>query len=319
MPEELPGVPPKAVIPSAVSGLRDRLSASGIGILGFGEPDFPPALAAIPDPPLVLYYRGRLDSLPETAVAIVGARRSSRAGREIARVLAADLANAGIVVVSGLALGVDAAAHDGALKGGGVTIAVLGSGPDRIQPLANIPLAERILEGGGLIVSEYRPGTEGAPYRFPERNRLIAGLSRGVVVVEASERSGSLITARLAAEQGREVMAVPGAPDYVNSAGANRLLKNGAALVESAEDVLLAIGAELDGVRRLLAGRPEPGLTPEQQVLVDLLDGRAQGLDELSLTAGLPLEDCAVLLTELELSGIVQRLAGGYIRRPFDI
>ena len=297
---------------------RSALVAQGVGALTTGEAGFPEMLAGIPDPPLLLYYRGALDCLAGTAIAIVGARRASGAGQAFSRSLAAELADAGVVIVSGLALGVDAAAHLGALEAGGRTIAVLGSGPDQLTPLANARLGERILSEGGLILSEYPPGTPAAPFRFPERNRLISGLSRGVVVGEANARSGSLITARLALEQGREVMAVPGIPGYLNSAGSNRLLKSGAALIERAEDVLHTIG--VDGG----PGRPVPelqapsGLSPHQRVLLDLLDGRAQSLEVLAVTCGLREQDCAVTLTELELAGFVQRVGGGYIRRPFE-
>ncbi len=297
---------------------RKVLAAADVGAIAIGEPDFPELLAGIPDPPLLLYYRGALDCLAGIGVAIVGARRASGAGQAFAGALAADLAAAGVVIVSGLALGVDAAAHRGALEAGGRTVAVLGSGPEQPTPLANARLGEQIIAAGGLVLSEYPPGTPAAPYRFPERNRLISGLSRGVLVVEANERSGSLITARLAAEQGREVMAVPGVPGYLNSAGSNRLLKSGAALVERAEDVLHAIGAE-GGPGRPLRQTPDgSALSLEQQKLLDLLDGRAQSLDALAAAAGLAVPGCAVALTELELGGFVQRLSGGYIRRPSE-
>lgn len=296
-----------------------RHEAAGVTLLCPRHGEFPERLAAITDAPLLLHCRGDLAALKRPAIAIVGARRASRTGRETAERLAAELARAGAAVVSGLALGVDAAAHRGALAAGGVTIAVLGSGADRIQPVANAPLAERILEAGGLILSEYSLGTPAAPFRFPERNRLISGLSRGVLVVEAGVRSGSLITARLAAEQGREVMAVPGAPGYANSAGVNRLLKAGAALIETAADVLLAIGADVPGVDEVLSTQaPVDLLTPDQVALLDLLDGRAQNLDGLAIEARMPARDCAVALTELELAGFVQRVAGGYIRRPSE-
>lgn len=297
---------------------RKWLEANGVGALAPGEPGFPQLLAGIPDPPLLLYYRGTLDCLEGTAVAIVGARRASQAGQAFSRTLAAELAGVGVVIVSGLALGIDAAAHSGALAGGGRTIAVLGSGPEQLTPLANARLGEQILAQGGLILSEYPPGTPAAPYRFPERNRLISGLSRGVVVVEANARSGSLITARLAAEQGREVMAVPGVPGYLNSAGGNRLLKSGAAVIERAEDVLHAIGAEGGPGRPAREAEDQLGLSPEQQSLLDMLDGRAQPLDELAPAAGLAEPACAVALTELELAGFVQRVGGGYIRRPSE-
>ena len=294
------------------------LNRAGIGMLADGENGFPDLLADIPDAPLALYLRGDPAALQGTAIAIVGARRASRTGQELARVLAAELAGAGVVIISGLALGVDAAAHQGALDAGGRTIAVLGSGPEQITPLANTRLGERILGNAGLLLSEYPPGTPAAPFRFPERNRLISGLSLGVVVVEADERSGSLITARLAAEQGREVMAVPGVPGYPNSTGTNRLLKTGAVLVERAEDVLHAIGA-YGGPGRPIPNPPNvEKLTMEQRKLLDLLDGQARNLDELAGAVSEPVSACAIAMTELELEGFVQRVSGGYIRRPSE-
>ncbi len=310
-------------LPLRVSGRqitqrRRALVSNGIGALARGDPEFPELLAGIPDPPLLLYYRGALECLAGIAIAIVGARRASRAGQAFAETLAAELAEAGVVIVSGLALGVDAAAHGGALAGGGRTIAVLGSGAEQLTPLANARLGEQILAEGGLVLSEYPPGTPAAPYRFPERNRLISGLSCGVVVVEANAKSGSLITARLAAEQGREVMAVPGIPGYLNSAGSNRLLKTGAALIERAEDVLHCIGVEGGSGNPVRDVPDASGLSQEQQSLLDLLDGRAQSLDVLASAAGLTEQACAVSLTELELAGFVQRVGGGYIRRPSE-
>ncbi len=314
--QHLPENLARRVSPGRLARQRRRLEPAGVLAVATGEPAYPELLAEIPDAPLVLYCRGGQAGVCAPAVAVVGARRATAAGQAFARELAMDLAAAGAVVVSGLALGVDASAHLGALDASGKTIAVLGSGPDQVQPMSNLPLAERILATGGLIVSEYAPGTPAAPFRFPERNRIISGMSRAVVVVEASARSGSLITARLAAEQGREVLAVPGAPGFPGSSGVNRLLKNGASLVENAADVLLAIGADMPGVRRLLT-EPETGpASASLQRLLDLLDGHARTLDELSAAAQRPLEACAIELTELELGGFVQRVAGGYIRRP---
>jgi DNA processing protein len=316
--ERLPGGLHRRVTRRRLAQHGRRLRSAGIEAIAIGERDFPALLAAIPDAPLVLHHRGSLSVLGRPAVAVVGARRATASGRAFARNLAMELTEAGAVVVSGLALGVDAAAHLGALEAGGATVAVLGSGPDQIQPMTNLPLADRILATGGLILSEYSPGTPAAPFRFPERNRIISGLSRGVVVVEASSRSGSLITARLAAEQGREVMAVPGVPGYAGSSGTNRLLKNGAALIESAADVLLAIGSDVAGVKGLLAVPDAVPQSPALQRLLDLLDGQARTLDDLACAAGEPLEVCAAHLTALELEGFVQRVAGGYIRRPSD-
>jgi DNA processing protein len=225
--------------------------------------------------------------------------------------------------VSGLALGIDGAAHRGALAGQGQTIAVLGSGLNRVQPQSHLPLGRQILTAGGLHVSEYPLNLPAAAHQFPERNRLISGLSAGVVVIEAGARSGSLITARLAAEQGREVMAVPGAPGLANSAGVNRLLKAGAALIETVDDVLDALGLHLEPAHfdRELANRPgirTPELSPELARVLDALNGQAVDAELLAAQLNLALTDCTVRLTELELAGFVQRVPDGYIRRPSE-
>ncbi|MGE0625087.1 MAG: DNA-processing protein DprA [Pseudomonadales bacterium] len=301
--------------------IRRRIEAcqgAAVGLLCRGEAGWPERLSAIPDAPALLHYRGDLRALERTAIAIVGSRRASRAGLNLAESLAQDLGRIGVVVVSGLALGVDSAAHRGALGADAVTLAVLGSGVDRVTPVSNTPLARDVLAGGGLLVSEYPPGAPAAPFHFPERNRLIAGLSLGVVVVEASARSGSLITARCAGEQGREVMAMPATPGLPNAAGSNRLLKQGAALVENAEDVLAALGRDLsvpgaDGAGA--AADLSSALTPELARVLDRLDASAQSLDSLAARTGLDAQACAVALTELEIGGFVQRLTDGYIRR----
>jgi DNA processing protein len=251
-------------------------------------------------------------------VAIVGARRGGRYGLELARSLAADLAGRGFCIVSGLALGIDSAAHRGALDAGGRTAAVLGSGLARVQPRTNLRLAEDIVDGGGVLITEYPPDRPGARHQFPERNRLISGLCEGVVVIEASAGSGSLITAGFAMEQGREVMAMPGTPGLPNSAGANRLLKEGAALVENADDVLDALG---------LAGSPGPGehlprlpaLSSELIHVLDQMDEDAVSADTLAALLGLGIAEVNARLTELELHGFVARVADGYIRRPLGL
>lgn len=283
--------------------------------MGIEDEVFPALLACIPDAPLALYWRGSLAALDRPGVAIVGARRASRYGRELARKLARQISERGATVVSGLALGIDGAAHLGALDAGGPTIAVLGSGMNRIQPRSHLGLAERILAEGGLIVSEYPLDRPGWPSQFPERNRLISGLSAGVVIVEASERSGSLVTARCAGEQGRDVMAVPGVPGMPNSAGVNRLLKTGVALVETADDVLSALGLHAAG-DTFGALSPSPVLTPELAAVLELLEGQAVSVDILAAELKLSLREAVLRLTELELGGFVERVADGYIRRP---
>jgi DNA processing protein len=286
-----------------------------------GENSYPQSLRQIPDPPLLLYHRGELSCYEQPAVAIVGARRASRLGCEVAGTLAATLAAAGVNIVSGLALGVDSAAHRGALQAtsGGITLAALGSGLGCIAPITNTRLAESIVASGGLLVSEYPPMMQARPYHFPERNRIISGLADAVVVVEASERSGSLITARLALEQGREVLAVPGAVSAANSRGVNALLKQGAGLVDSAQDVLdvlTARGAEISSS----APRDDPilaRLSPAAASLLENFRDAALSFDELSRSSHVSVADLNALLAELELAGFVARTSGGYIRRPF--
>ncbi len=262
-----------------------------------GIAPYPPLLRAIPDPPAVLWLRGHVppELLERPSVAIVGARACSSYGRSVARTLGRELAAAGLVVVSGMARGIDSEAHRGALDAGGVTVAVLGCGIDRDYPAANRDLARRIVEQG-LIVSEYEAGVEPAPWRFPARNRIIAGLCMATVVIEARERSGALITADFALEDGREVMVVPGEITSAVSAGSNALLRLGATPVTAAADVLEAYGIELC---------VEPPETPgglAGKVLERLGDGPVS-IDELARSTGVPPGDVAAALIELELSG----------------
>jgi DNA processing protein len=299
----------------AVQQRRELCRVEAVGLLGPDDEAFPGQLSAIPDAPLACYWRGSLRVFERPGIAIVGARRATRYGLDLARALARDLSGSGITIVSGLALGVDAAAHLGALDAGGPTIAVLGSGLNLIQPRSHLPLAARILKTDGMLFSEYPLNHPALPYQFPERNRLISGLTAGVVVIEASARSGSLITARLAGEQGRDVMAVPGAPGLPNSGGVNRLLKTGAALVESAEDVLDAVGLHHThpAFESQLQGEQ---LTPELVAVLDHLESRATTVDVLAARIPLSVTETIARLTELELGGFVERVSDGYIRRP---
>jgi DNA processing protein len=282
--------------------------------LACGGHGYPPLLAAIHDPPKQLWLRGQAGAelLARASVAIVGARACSSYGRAVARSLARDLAAAGVVVVSGMARGVDGEAHRGALDGGGPTVAVLGCGIDRDYPVVHAELARRIVETG-LVVSEYPPGIEPAPWRFPARNRIISGLSRAVVVVEARERSGALITADFALDEGREVFAVPGEITSALSAGTNALLRLGATPATSPDDVLEVLGLE----RRPAAAEPASG--PASRVLELLGDGPAS-VDELVRRSGLAANTVAAALTELELLGRIgasdglYRVAGGGTR-----
>lgn len=270
------------------------------------ETAYPPLLAAIHDPPPCLWLRGDGDVslLAVPAVAVVGARSCSAYGRAVARMLGRELAAAGLVVVSGMARGVDAEAHRGALEAGGPTVAVLGCGIDRDYPSAHAELARRIGERG-LVVSEYEQGVEPAPWRFPARNRIIAGLCGATVVVEARERSGALITADFALEDGREVMAVPGEITSALSAGTNALLRLGATPVTGAADVLESFGLELP-VRAV----PEP--QGSAAVVLVALSEAAATVDELSRATGLASGEVAAVLVELALVGQVSESDGVY-------
>ena len=270
----------------------------------------PEGLAAIADPPNSLYVRGAVDALGAPGVAIVGSRRATRAGRDFAHALARELGSGGLVIVSGLAYGIDAAAHRGALAVPGRTVAVLGGGLDRLYPRAHEGLAREILAAGGAVVSEYPPKAGPRKHHFPQRNRLISGLTLGVVVVEATTRSGSLITARMAAEQGREVMAVPGPVTSPLSGGCHRLLKSGAALIENADDVLFAIGHEAACVSSSPPAKPPEHLA----VLLDFVGAERTTLDQIVAATGLSPEAASEALVQLELLGFVAAHRGGYIR-----
>ncbi len=302
--EDLPGPEAEAVRAALAraTSLADELGRSGWRFLAAGEPGFPERLAAVADPPLGLLLRGRI---PEgRTVALVGARRATTYGREVAEYLGCELARAGVAVVSGMARGVDAAAHRGALAGGGTTLAVWGSGPDRPYPPEHAALAEEIAARGCLL-TEYPPGCPPLPHHFPERNRIIAGLAEAVVVVEADERSGALITARLALEEGREVLAVPGSVFSRLSAGPNGLLRAGAAPVLTADDVLAALGLPPQAQGR---GDEPPllGLIPP---------GEAASVDRLAAASRQPIARVLEELLALELDGRVVRQADGSYRR----
>jgi DNA processing protein len=268
---------------------------------------FPARLRAIFDPPPALFVRGSGEPtlLGRRAVAVVGARSCSAYGAQVARMLGRELAAAGLVVLSGLARGVDGEAHRGALEAGGPTVAVLGCGIDRDYPASNAQLSRRI-EETGLVVSEYEPGVEPAPWRFPARNRIIAGLSEAVVVVEARERSGALITADFALDEGREVFAVPGEISSALSAGTNALLKLGATPLTSTSDVLVALGID-PPARGGAAAVSEAAAT----VLALVRDGPA-GADELAARSVLAAGAVSIALTELELAGLVVAADGVY-------
>jgi len=289
---------------------REALARAGATIVAWDSDAYPARLRAIIDPPLALFVRGTLDPADGVAVAIVGARRAGEYGRGVADELARGLAQAGVTVVSGLATGVDGAAHRGALAAGGRTVAVMATGIDRVYPAWHRGLAREIA-GAGALVTEFACGTASLQFHFPQRNRIISGLTVGTVVVEAAERSGSLITAEYAVEQGREVFAVPGPIGTPHHRGCHRLIQHGAKLVTSVEDVLDEIAPALTA--RLAAARARAAaaaLGPVERTLLDALADGVLHVDEVvrrtRLDAGRALET----LLALELRGLVEQRSG---------
>jgi DNA processing protein len=284
-----------------------------IRIISYWDQDYPEVLRQIHDPPALLYVRGRLPA--GDCFAIVGSRGATAVGLGLAQEIAEELASRGLTIVSGLARGIDSAAHRGALKASGATIAVLGCGVDRIYPPENARLYQQILEDNA-IVSEFPPGTRPMPGHFPGRNRIISGLSRGVLIVEAADQSGSLITGDFALEQGRELFAVPGMVRATTSSGTNRLIKQGAQVVTEAADILENLWPQLPSAAQAKESANLAAQLDEKSLkLYQLIDFQPKHADELGRSCGLtPMEVSAILL-DLELRGGVQPLPGGhYIR-----
>lgn len=316
-----PGTNPERVAADArgrAADLLSRASRTGIDVICDDDERYPPLLRTIVDPPPVLWVHGRAEVLARPAVAIVGSRAATAYAIEVAGRLGAELADRGILVVSGLARGADGAAHRGCLSAGGVTVAVLGCGPDIVYPPEHDALAASIRKDGALV-SELGPGAPPLPEHFPLRNRLISGISLAVVVVEANERSGSLITARCALEQGRDVMAVPGSVLGGRNRGSHALLKDGAKVVETADDILEELGwpalrsasGSLEGPE--LRGRCKISANQliTHPLLVRLTAGESYDLDEMSATVGLTGSQLLPRLTEWEMQGLLVRVAGG--------
>ena len=290
-----------------------EVERSGMRLVTAFDEEYPVLLSEIADPPFLLYAMGNLERLKLPAVAVVGSRNASRYGRDVASRLARDLSSAGVAVVSGFARGVDTAAHEAAREGPGGTIAVLGCGLDVNYPRENSTLKEAIA-GKDLLLSEFPPGTEPRPQNFPVRNRIIAGLVSGVVVVEASRRSGSLITARLAADFGRDVFAVPGSVFSETSAGAHELLRDGAILCRGAEDVFSELFPAIGGPRSLSSGALAPAgeLSGEARLLLAALQKEEPAsAEELSQRLDLPAAVVLAALFELEGSGLALLEEGG--------
>jgi DNA processing protein len=296
----------------SLDGEMERIARLGLRIVTLGETGYPRLLAEIPSPPPVLYYKGTLEPEDALGVAIIGTRRSTAYGRQVANQLATELAEAGVTIVSGLARGIDAVAHRAAVRAGGRTLAVLGSGVNVIYPGEHADLAEQIA-AQGAVLSDYAPDTKPDAVNFPPRNRIISGLSLGIVVVEAPNRSGALITCDFAADQGREVFVVPGSVLSHASEGCNRLLRDGARPVTSAADILedLRLGqrAAQTEVQQAL---PE---TEDERRLLALLTGEPQHIDEVCAAANLAITQGSALLAMMELKGFVRNVgAQHYVR-----
>ncbi len=313
--------------PAGLQADLDWAAAPGCHLLTPDHPDWPPRLSTLDDMPPVLYVRGDPEVLRQPALAIVGSRNPTPAGAETAHQLAHHLAAAGLVIVSGLAHGIDAAAHEGALAAGGLTVAVAGTGVDRVYPARHAQLARRIADEGALI-SELPIGTPPSRAAFPQRNRIVTGLCLGTLVVEAAVQSGSLVSARHAMEQGREVFAIPGSIHSPLARGCHRLIRQGAKLVETAEDILEELGPQIATPTR---GEPRGAVSettakdgqvpddaapdPEYAQVLEALDWEPRGVDDIASRAGLGPGEVASMLLRLELDGVIRTVPGGLYQR----
>ncbi|MBE2242619.1 MAG: DNA-protecting protein DprA [Burkholderiaceae bacterium] len=305
-----------ATVPDGLDALADRTlawlgEAPRRSVVTLGDALYPASLLETADPPLILHLQGRSELLAADSLAVVGSRNPTRQGTENARDFASHLSRAGLTIVSGLALGIDGAAHEGGLLGQGSTIAVVGTGLDRVYPKRHLILAHRIADEG-LIVSEYSLGAPPLGHHFPQRNRLIAGLARGTLVVEATLQSGSLITARLAAECGREVYVIPGSIHAPQSRGCHALIKQGAKLVDQAQDILEDLRPSL---APHAAARPVPDEAGPADALLQALGFDPTTLDALAERTGVAPAELSARLLELELEGRVERLPGQRFQR----
>jgi DNA processing protein len=320
---ELKSVVPEVAVNRLLAPLAaDRLAATRAwlespvhNLIAWDDADYPRALLNVSDAPPVLFHVGRRDLLNRTSIAIVGSRSATPQGVENARAFSAALSEAGVTILSGLALGIDAAAHEGALHQAGSTIAVVGTGPDRVYPARNRALALAIAERGTLI-SEYPPGTPARKENFPRRNRLLSGLSRGVLIIEATLSSGSLITARLAGEQGRDVFAIPGSIHSPFSKGPHKLIREGAKLVETANDVLAEIGV-VSPPRDKTGAPGSDHIVPDMEwaELFAAIAHDPVDLDMLIARTHMRADELQAALTALELEGRVAALPGGKWQR----
>jgi DNA processing protein len=318
--------PPSSELAELIARTADWLGGSGAdearAVVALGDPRYPESLLNTADPPLLLHALGRLDLLGAPSLAMVGSRNPTAQGVDNARAFASALSQAGWTIVSGLALGIDGAAHEGALQGRGSTVAVVGTGLDRVYPRRHLALAHRIAREGA-VVSEYPLGTPAIAHHFPRRNRLIAGLTRGTLVVEAAVQSGSLITARLAAESGREVFAIPGSIHSPQSRGCHALIKQGAKLVDGAQDIIDELGqapgavppASKTSTVGAEARAPETSGRSSADAVLDAMGFDPVPLDELVRRCGMSAPELNARLLDLELRGRVARLPGQRFQR----
>ncbi len=282
-----------------------------VKIVTMEDKDYPFLLKEISDPPLVLYVKGDLSSSGKYLISIVGSRKCTKYGQTVAQKFAASFARFGIIVVSGLALGIDSAAHSGAITAGGKTFAVIGSGLDRIYPASNKFLAEKIYSDYGAVISEFPFGTEPKPFNFPFRNRIISGLSYATIVVEAAKKSGSLITARLAAEQGRDVFAVPGNITSKMSEGTNMLIKDGAIPITEPNDVLTYVSV-FKGL--FVEEAKSKKFSADEEKVISVLDNSMETLMGISEKTGISEQKLISLLTYMEVKGLIKRNGGRYFK-----
>ncbi len=296
---------------AAIEAALSWAAQPGNHLLNLADSAYPQRLLEIPDPPSLVYVKGRVDLLNAPALAIVGSRNATPQGLANAEAFAAALSDAGLSIVSGLALGIDAAAHRGGLRGASSTVAVIGTGIDRVYPARNQELARCIAEDGAIL-SEFPLGTPALKENFPRRNRIISGLARGCLVVEAADRSGSLITARLAGEQGRDVFAIPGSIHSPLSKGCHRLIKQGAKLVDDARDILDELNMSPSAMRPPAV---EAMTDAASARLLDQLSFDPCDVDTLAARSGLTAEKLYAMLLQLELEGLVASLPGGRFQR----
>ncbi len=301
--------------PELTQKIIEQLDKVQARMVTFWDDEYPSRLRNIPDPPALLFVKGVSSPLYDYAVAIVGTRAPSEHCMRLGYRIAADLAMQGIAIVSGMAIGIDGKAHEGALDVGGRTVAVLGSGIDVIYPLVHRKLYERIVQQG-MVISEVPPGSLAESYHFPQRNRIISGMSLGVLIVEAGLKSGALITARFAIEQGRELFAVPGAAGTHRAAGVNRLIKYGTAvMVESAAEIIEKLKNQLAPVLNISASLTLPQLNDEETKIYNMLEKGPLLVDEIIRTSGLSAVEVNRMLTSMQLRGLVKRIAGARVER----